>query len=1814
MWQDILKQLDKNKNQEISLNEIKNFSRTEENIQLLTKELQKEDNYIKSTLESNLYNWYKDLSKKKNLSPNEQLIIKLYQKMFENKLTEKPNLTRVEYNINTEFNNMINWIKSAYPNEYNTLIENQTKKYSQKSEWEKNEYIKYDTIVRAIGKYQEELQTENNILLKKNWFYEQSEIVLDPKIGKKTQVEIYWWWEYFTCSQFFDWISANQYPEYQNDQTILSSYNKEVAKILKQFWYKNTDDFQKDSQIYKKYAQETSKLSKEYKYEESIKYLKEHDSPEDDSQEKIKEYFDHVEVTVKYSEAHDTLSQKYDKNTILKYQNTINEINKTQTKYPTFLDAMQRLSTYTKALNQKKSELHITDSLLTKYSTYVQEVANSWIQKRSERLTKMKTLLENEIKGSSNNAFIFPNIKKALTEQLKKQEQIDKIWNAIKVVPEVYTVANFLVGAWNGAVDATISVWTWLGVLIMSAYKDEHQLLAQSDRAQKRNNFLKIGQSTAQKEPPVKDGKWNLTFDNGAAQLWSSVTNMLILLSGAGAIAKGTVTWWLKLGINISQQLSTKAGLFTRATMQGLPSSFQEGLQQWLDKSTAWNYAMTQTLVSSSLEMIAPNDMFFWNASVKSVLKQLGKEQWSKTLAKAFAKNLSKEMWEEMLQESLQLGAERVINKFTNDSTGSQFEASMTWSDFGTTAVLTALTTGIVSSNGSYDRAKLDINKPRLKQWIVSDEVRFNEYKQKLNQIINGKENMPITIEEANKVLYELENFSNPIINTLDKNPFANYIKEITGKKIDEKLMDTKTIEVISKLKSITDKFPNKKGEIKWVVEKYIEKIQLIEDYLNKDEYKNNPVKLLCDVKWIDYSKIDPNNFIIKKQWSNIIFIAKTSLDFFMIDHPEIKKEDLKFIDENTYENKITGEKLRINWGCSIPNSKIPWLESTLCLINWEKFQNKSIEELFNQPIAIHETRHNFNDILFPDNRWESNFMDKSLFPEISVSPEFLAKQEMIAFLSDWSSFNTILMKWLEKSEKSSYNYFKNVKEILWEKAYDDQLESYQKWFVKNVKIMKMVQENNKSDYLNILSITPIKNWESLLNPEQQIEIKSWETNPKEIENFNNFFKNSPKDEWEIIFTNEENQILMQNKESLFAVIQNIKEVNLNTVIFVEGDNNINQKLRKYISWKNDLANFTGENLWELLQKEFSNMQSKAIENKYETLNWIEMPSYISENVVQTIQKNFNRNKDFLRNIHKSRDIWSIKEYRERIEQEKQIVVSLVDELVISLEQKESITESTITEIIREIFPKIKDMDGGVQLSILKTIHQYITNIINIEKYLSMPEYKNNPKKLLCDIRGVKYESIEWNVVVKRQGANLVFYIVDKIDFLKIYNSNDELFYDENEKIYKNNLWKKIDEVWWFLSYSSEIKELEKTLVVVNWIKTQKDRGEQEVIEEVTKHELRHGLNAFLIQEISETHEKDEIIAYSTGKKNSYKDIVQTLTDPKWIYTYDLKEETLEWETHVNNIKIATKIALDLKLAKIPNYLNILAITPMSQRPKLHEKYYQQIQEIHTIFDELWFEVEERYQYSDIPIKELKNWIEVMKICDIDLSYIKRYKLEDSILNKIKELHETWYKISSYEIKNLLTIDEDIINKAFSDNKIKLLVDLWFEFFMNNEESIIKLSELSIDDIETVIQKKKIQEIQKLSIDLTLKDIIEIKNLDSSLIKRAWENKIDILKESRCNFLLKDLEFLSKTTREEIISGLEKSSLLSWLKILVEGSSAKTRALKVLSKIDKWLFDKICNYRKENIQDTYISFDSLIKQILEKDTILGQEINKLNYK
>ena len=797
----VLEKIDNNNNQQIDTQELSKaianwfFDKTE-NINEIKKQLNSYTAILAQSLRETLEEQYKEISKKNMKNQNEQKIIALYNTLLspygaylpliknnfaieENSNTiPLPNLLNTEHNHNIEFNNIINRAKNKYWSEYWQLTINMKKQYSQKNPQELNDYIKYESIIRAMEKYYKELSKNNDNLLKKYGFYNTGTIKDD--LWRDQKVEMFGWRESFACSELFKFLKTIEYKEYEKDQNIVSTYNKNLEKILKDNSYAlDSNVFQKHTTAYENFKKEAEQIVKETKYEESIKYLSENSEPENPND--IESYMNHVENTLQYSEKYEILTKKYWPKMLAWYERTMGKIAELQSKNPGFLSAMDRMSSYNQKLNQKKKDLKIDDNIIDNYIKYTQE-ANISIYTLQERCQLLTKKLSEEVSQDTDNNFIFSAIKESIKKQQKNQIQIDNKRSKIKsVIPRWYYALSTIAWAWNWLVDATVSVWTGIWVLITSWYRDQHETIANVDRATKRNNFFKIGYSSAQLEPPVKDGSWNLSFDNGAVQLWSWVANMLVLLSWAWIVWKWVVTGGTKIWLKMTESMWRKAWLFTWASMQGLPNTFQEYIGAGINKSDAWKYALWTTLLTSSLEMIAPNDMFFKNPSIKWVLMQLWKEKGTQVIAKVFIKNISKEIIEEIWQESLQLIVGRIINKNINDIQSTNLETGLTWADFWTTAILTALTTGLVSSKWSLNMAKNTMNHTRTIQWIVEDKQRYVDYTSKLQGIIDGKVDMEIDVEQAEIILDKIKD-----VNILMQKEKDNIIqKEIKWEKND---------------------------------------------------------------------------------------------------------------------------------------------------------------------------------------------------------------------------------------------------------------------------------------------------------------------------------------------------------------------------------------------------------------------------------------------------------------------------------------------------------------------------------------------------------------------------------------------------------------------------------------------------------------------------------------------------------------------------------------------------------------------------------------------------------------------------------------------------------------------------------------------------------------------------------------------------------------------------------------------------------------------------------------------------------------------
>jgi len=780
----VLENIDKNNNNQIETEELHNaiingFFDKKENIDAIKQSLNNNISKIADSLQTTLEKKYNEISKKPFRDQNEEKILWLYNTLIKDKKQQhsnplsnynnfidiedksnpennRPNLSNIEHNHNIAFKQIIDRARNKYSNEHFTIAQNAKEKYSQRKPTEIQDYVKYESVIWAIWKYYEELEQENKQLLKKHGFY--NNMKYEDELGRKDTAETFWWREIFACENLFQFLESIQYPWYEQDEKIIQNYNKKTEQILRNRWYLGNNKFSEHSKTYQRFEKEINENLSKTNYSTSIQYLAKHPEPKDESTDSIDEYMHHVENTMLYSQEYEDISKKYGPKLLEGYINTVQDISTLQEQYPWFTQAMTRMADYNQKIEKKKNELNIDNDTITRYIKYNTEASQS-VYPLQQRCWSLIQKVQEEIQWNTDNSFIFPAIKKHLQKEKEKQAKTDAVRAIIKTRnPALYSKLSFATWAWNGLVDATVWVGTGLWVLITSIYRNGNQTEANIDKAKAWTNFFKIGQSAAQLEPPVKDGKRNLNFDNGTAQLGSQVSNMLVLLSGAGMVGRWVTMWWSKIGLNLTEKAGRRTWLFTWASMQWLPNTFQEYLGEGIDKSTARKYALWTTLLTSSLETIAPNDMFFGNPSVKNILKQLWKRERAKVVAKLFVKNISKEVGEEIGQETLQLAVERIINRNINEAHDTNLETSLTRADFWTTALLTALTTWIVSSKWALQVSQNTTSHTKTIAWIVQDTKRYQDYTTTLNNIIEGKVNIGIPVEVAQNILGQIEN------------------------------------------------------------------------------------------------------------------------------------------------------------------------------------------------------------------------------------------------------------------------------------------------------------------------------------------------------------------------------------------------------------------------------------------------------------------------------------------------------------------------------------------------------------------------------------------------------------------------------------------------------------------------------------------------------------------------------------------------------------------------------------------------------------------------------------------------------------------------------------------------------------------------------------------------------------------------------------------------------------------------------------------------------------------------------------------------
>ncbi len=316
------------------------------------------------------------------------------------------------------------------------------------------------------------------------------------------------------------------------------------------------------------------------------------------------------------------------------------------------------------------------------------------------------------------------------------------------------------------------------------------------------------------------------------------------------------------------------------------------------------------------------------------------------------------------------------------------------------------------------------------------------------------------------------------------------------------------------------------------------------------------------------------------------------------------------------------------------------------------------------------------------------------------------------------------------------------------------------------------------------------------------------------------------------------------------------------------------------------------------------------------------------------------------------------KDYRKTVQE---MIAYLPDQIMEYFDQNPA---ATVKDAIKENYPLMQDLDGLLQMQIIEKITLYKQKIDTIEKYINMPEYTTAPAKLLCDMRGLKYEVVSdpQKITMRREWANIVFVVPNELDYIKIEHIQEDILIQNNQ--YRDSKWNTFQRSGWFAHEYSKIRGLEWTLNVVNGAGITPKQKRNTIV-----HENRHTLNKYLFTEKDReplVRAKDEILAYLKDG-SSTKDIAKNLLEKWWLYDYyaDLKIDTpptsemeyaltrnkdnsneeyeKTWEVYGAALSKSIAIAAKFKRTGIDNYLDLLAITPIQQRGRLEKTYISEI-------------------------------------------------------------------------------------------------------------------------------------------------------------------------------------------------------------------------------------------------------------------------------
>ena len=613
--------------------------------------------------------------------------------------------------------------------------------------WEfKEAFVNYDLLLFAFNKYTELVNKKQEEAIKASGYKNTEDFFKQLKLIQD-------------FNQFLEKKTKEKFPNLDQILASFSQFQKEQEALEKKYFKSNTEK-QKIEQAFKNALKYQENLSKKY----DLENIKKRFGSEPQKPEEAQKFFE-------------------DLNSLQAYQNELEAFQKrtqnVQNKYNSYLkDQQQLIQKYGKDNLKKSSEaLHLYRIMLAWYKKAYSDINFDAYEKYGKIASKNRLTEEIATIQSLKEILLNPlhkdfplhlsGVKNAELEKQAKQAAIDKNWTMIKKnAPIIYTCLNAGTSVWNWLVDSTIGVWSSLGLMLKKLWESDDEWKSSAEFKEKFDNFFKISLSTSQKNSiyDSETGEFNMNWDNGVSQVASSISQMITLIYGGGAIAKGMGMGAAKTGLKLWSNIASKAGLFSMAFTQQVGQSFQEGMQAGMNGKEALAYSFLSSGLQGSLELISPNEILLGKGSsvAKGFIKELckkGSKQSLKEVWKLFTTTIGKEIFEENIQEAVQLAAWNLMNQWANKTWGTELPSDWNLKNFAATAIITTLTTWVTTGASSLTNMPGILenqDKAKLKAHILSNTELHADVMQVLEQAINGKVNLNLSKEKLITLKEEL--------------------------------------------------------------------------------------------------------------------------------------------------------------------------------------------------------------------------------------------------------------------------------------------------------------------------------------------------------------------------------------------------------------------------------------------------------------------------------------------------------------------------------------------------------------------------------------------------------------------------------------------------------------------------------------------------------------------------------------------------------------------------------------------------------------------------------------------------------------------------------------------------------------------------------------------------------------------------------------------------------------------------------------------------------------------------------------------------